>query len=273
MFLKRIQDLQITHTRFNCQLVRCVFSRTEGQKITKLYSEICEDIEYVLKCGRPKRNGLVESKEIKILESALAANAGQFIVKIIASIENIFANNCGLVMEKAECDLQYYLDHLAEPTNQREDFFKRFEAFFTNVLNFLKSESVVYCDWKFENILVFNKCLAAPDSIKLCDFGSIQHAGTEIKNPKNFNVMFTSPYLSKDVITPCFKDDWISACFMFYKLNGQILPWEITTAGQNKALVYDQVLFLKISDTSSIDLNKCIYWPRTNHFFNLSEYL
>ena len=119
MFVKRVSELKITHTRFNCQLLSCFLSKTEGQQLTKYFgpADLDETKEFVLKCGRPNTNGLVESKEIKFLERAREKECSNFIVTIIASIENIFPIDCCIIMEKVLCDLHYFLDvELPEPT-------------------------------------------------------------------------------------------------------------------------------------------------------------
>ena len=126
----------------------------------------------------------------------------------------------------------------------------------------------MFCDWKFENILIFDETLSADNAIKLCDFGAIQHCNVEIVNPQNFNPLFSSPYLSTPKIKPKFRDDWISVCYLFYKLNGFDLPWEIVTSGRDKDYILSLVLLLKMSSATTIDLKKTIYWP-ADKFFDL----
>lgn len=285
MFYQILEPLQIKKGNFNCQILKVLISQTQSEKfsrrLTNFYGNECvnyEGREFILKYGSKKLNGLVEYKEIKFLTSALFEHeVTHFIVKLVGTIENTFANDCGIIMEMAKSDAQSFLDDHRAKSLDCVYLLRRFEQFFFKVLSFLESSGVVYCDWKFENILIFDDTLETLDAIKLCDFGAIQRDGVKILNPQNYNPFFSSPFLDGESITPRFRDDWISVCYLFYKLNEKDLPWETLSVqqicpAQDTKAILETVRFLKVFKLTQLDLKSNIkYWPKNNKYFEITD--
>lgn len=251
--------------------------------------------------------------EIQFLKKALDDKKNAFIVKILGDLfdsSEIFRRENGYCMERAMFSLDSFLfesnyrvkQSFISNGNQDEyrNFLKRCERFFTNCLDYLKQKRIVYCDWKFENILCFatptttTLGLASTSSsqtpkqilnnlhLKLADFGSIQSFNTPIKNPQNINIVFTSPNLSPvlNEICPIYKDDCKSVCYMFFILNNEKLPWlhDNISVEFNKfytkhvlcsKINIDKLNFRKNINLLNADYN---YWPPiTNEYFQYLE--
>lgn len=283
MYFKTLGPLFLQHKNFNCKLIRILLLKNpieKSYKLTNYYGSTKTDednTEYILKGGNKETGGTVEYKEIKFLSDALLKpGVNNFIVTIIGSINNTFGNDCAVVLERGLMDVQQFLDK--EQSTPKLPVLERFAKFFIAVLTFLETEKIVYCDWKFENILVFDEKMESPSALKLCDFGAIQNDGVKVLNPQNCNPLFSSPYLTtcQTTITPSCRDDWISVCYLFYKLNGKILPWEHLQNIPNKDFIFTTVLYQKTSPAYKLDFENTIYWPDQKYFiygnfFNISK--
>ena len=137
--------------------------------------------DFILKCGissnnretRPRKikslitlnddlNRYIKSSEIEFLKRAKEKNVNSFIVMIVADRIDIFEMNNIIILEMSNSTLGDYCFDKNSTTIKKKhsienyiEFLKQMHLFFINVANFLYDEGVVYCDWKFENILIF----------------------------------------------------------------------------------------------------------------------
>ena len=139
-------------------------------------------------------------------------------------------------------------------------------VFFTTVVNFLLKNKIVYCDWKFENIMVFYADTSAIQ-LKLADFGSVQVEGERLKNVSNINAYFTSPNLCKTFVEICPRvfDDCKSICYLFCILNKIELPWHhmcTHTSNVKINVILATITNMKYQTKEYfIDTSKAIVWP------------
>jgi hypothetical protein len=211
--------------------------------LTNVYSNsILIDKQFILKgCGE----SIIKNSEIELLKKAKTKNFNNLIVEIIADYIGVFDIDNRIVLEMSSCTMQdYFFEPLSYKLkkknfislNEYKGFLEYMACnFFKEILNFLIKENIVYCDWKFDNILVFasnnndDKCIYGDiKNIKLTDFGSVLKNRLKIKNINNINIYFSSPYLSKifEHITPTHFDDCKAVSYLLYKLNGKNLPWQ-----------------------------------------------
>ena len=87
-------------------------------------------------------------------------------------------------------------------------------------------------------------------------------------NPHNINQLYCSPNLATchNHITPQYSDDYKSVSFLFYKLNGKKLPWEIEYNVQmgntnDIASVIAFTTMLKVLNLTRLKFKNLPYWP------------
>lgn len=210
----------------------------EGQ--TFFYKEVRTDKTYsATKNAHVLRDARAELSILK--RASTDDNVCAYVVKLIAEID-LGMCGVGLVLEMAHCNFQQMYMKVSNGIAQvlatsvfggRDNylvFLRTVADFFIKVATYLQDQSLVYCDWKFENILCFHtNILTTTPVLKLSDFGSALTANTPIANPNNVNQLYSSPTFSRanTEIIPSFVDDHISICYLFYKLNHQRLPWEL----------------------------------------------
>jgi serine/threonine protein kinase len=218
--------------------------------------------------------------ESNILQKA-AENHVSSVVEMLCnlSVANSFCH--GIALEKASCDAAqfFFRDYpyqkcFAIPEScelqSHEQLLKVFVAFCENVLDFLRHNGIVYCDWKLENVLIFDR---PSFRFKLTDFASTQQHNMESPNPRNVNQIFTSPALSYclPVIKPTFEDDYFGVKCLLYKLNGCLLPWEAAFLGtpdhiteSERELVLAMLCYMKSARICQPCLAGLVYWPEWN---------
>jgi serine/threonine protein kinase len=231
--------------------------------------------------------------ELAVLNCARqAAGASEFIVRLAAEID-MGISGVGLVLELAHCDFRdmYFSSNVDKelvllPRDKFGGaanvltFLKTLERFFTQVADYLRKQSLVYCDWKFENILCFHTTPVAVNyHFKLTDFGAALAANVSVTNPNNTNPMFASPSFARanPTIRPTFSDDYKSISYMFYKLNYKRLPWEINynvskldEAMLNSIIAHTGFLKTWLPTQLNIYDASLTYWPaRTNEIFHV----
>lgn len=223
------------------------------------------------------------------------ASGCEFIIQLAAEID-LGVSGLGLVLELAHCNFhELYMKtdasgiarvislKLFGGRDNYVNFLRVFEGFLTNVAAFLKQRALVYCDWKFENILCFHQNVNELRDLrfKLSDFGSVLTADTPMLNPNNINQLYSSPTFAKanKEIIPTHHDDCVSICYMFYKLNCKQFPWE-QDYNLSPAPTQDDIDFIlvftaflktcplfKLKTTSS----DMIYWPSGDIFSALEQ--
>lgn len=250
------------------------------------YKEIVYDAS-----GSAARNSRINNDAIVELQMLRAAKERNFnmIVRLITQIDLGVGRGFGIILELAKASLfQMYFNSKTREIlpvknfGSQENyiaFLHHMEMFFVSILNFLQSIEMVYCDWKPENILCFHDridCDTLSLRFKLADFGSAQRANVPIQNPKNVNQLFGSksfaPFI--ELVTPQFKDDWISVCYLFYKLNGLKLPWELNYTNMpaqptenDLNFVFSLTAFFKTHPLFNLNPTQyAVYWPSQKYF-------
>jgi len=231
---------------------------------------------------RSRDNATTEYEILKIAGEKVQ----NFIINLIGyKIEPL--NNskleCALLLESATSDASKFLfvdettfelkkEFISEPSDYR-NLIHKFEIFIENCLLFLHSINYVYCDWKFENILV--KLIGDGFSLKLADFGSAQKTNVKIPNPHNINAFFGSPNLSpiNDFIQPLDIDDYKSVSYLMYTLCGGKLPWALRLRDIKNCpdyivtSAYYEILFMKRAiELYNLDVENLVYWPNSKTF-------
>lgn len=236
------------------------------------------------KIPNPSRNSriLTDARiERDVLLKARRDDKNNFIVKLIAfcDVDETPSATSSLVLELANgnfletfMQIRHSVCELKHQTNQKthQQLLIAFTQFLINVLDYLESIGVVYCDWKFENILCFSS--SNNEIFKLSDFGSCQTENVEIDHPKNINQVYCSPnfYINNKTITPTHYDDCLSASYLLFKVNGRRLAWEIEFDPPfNLERITTLVNALKIMPETRLKVNhpinkELIYWPEPN---------
>lgn len=258
-------------------------------KVTECYT-LEEDKHFFLKemiagkqCSPEKNSRVINDAQTEVcfLREALQKKVNSFIVELIGTIDYGITNR-GIILELAQCNFNdMYFEKTGSLITHDQfgghaayiKFLKHMETFFINVLEFLKASSLVYCDWKFDNILCFHINPKDDPQIKLSDFGSVLSANIATVNPHNINQLYCSPNLAscQKYITPQYSDDYKSVSFLFYKLNGKRLPWEIEynvqVAGDVTGVLALTTL-LKVMDLTKLKFKGLPYWP-SDPIFNV----
>ena len=241
------------------------------------YKEVRTDTKYsAVKNAHVLRDA---SAELAFLKQASGC---EFIVKLAAEID-LGVKGVGLVLELAHCNFQEMymktdssgIASVISPglfggRDNYVNFLRVIEVFLTRVATFLEQQSLVYCDWKFENILCFHSDVNAKNLLfKLSDFGSVLTADTPIVNPNNVNQLYSSPTFAKAnrEIVPTYADDHVSMCYMFYKLNHKRFPWEqdynlsATPSADEIDFILVFTAFMKTCPLFKLKTHDVIYWP------------
>lgn len=160
-------------------------------------------------------------------------------------------------------------------SDEHKQFLRHVEKFFLGILAHLhKTLKRVYCDWKFDNILCIEENGAKFPRLKLTDFSSVQQNEIDIINPKNCNQLFTPLTLCGVLPKTCpvYKDDYKSVCYLMYKLNGKILPWEnLSELPIINDFHYLTCAMLKNSQLFPIPTKQLVYWPSSYPFSYLNK--
>lgn len=244
----------------------------EATSAALFYKEVISGASYdAKKNGHVLRDGIVELDILKQVRE------GDAVVALIAYV-NMGLRGIGIVLEPARANFSemYFAGGNYVPA---ADFLIVCETFFKNVLDFLERQKIVYCDWKFENILCFHPTrttVAADVRLKLADFGSALPAGVPVPNPRNVNQMFGAPTFAHSVetVVPAHSDDHVSVCYLFYKLNGVRLPWELAYEFRDQAPTQAELTemicfsnFLKIYKLVGIcKASDLTHWPQDARF-------
>ena len=217
--------------------------------------------------------------EIDILKQAGQINQHIIVNMIGLKIEERI-NMGTLLLECAPYDMfQFFFKDgvlcIPKTCKSHEYVARQFEYFLTECLNFLHTRNYVYCDWKFDNILVFLN--GADPVFKLTDFGSCQIQNVKIKNPYNINIMYSSPNLNPidDNIKPTYKDDYKSISYLLYVFCGGDLPWSFkidNLANQPEFMIkymIFEILFIKRAiEIYKPPTHNLVYWPTNSQIFS-----
>ena len=234
----------------------------------------------------------IEQCEIELLKLAKSKGLNKVIVEIIGDCIDVFKTK--ILLEMCNNTVQDYFFEKSSYSLQPKHLLKKIEykkflvymvgVFFRKVLSFLLSENIVYADWKFDNMLLFygdsDQIYNSIVNVKLCDFGSVQKAGVEIRNVNNINPFFSSPYLNKifETITPSHFDDFKSISYLLFVLNGKQLPWGNININKNNSNDVFIDLIVNITnqkfqtDLYFLDTSDCIYWPPASENLSCQDY-
>ena len=253
--------------------------------VNNIYSNLINSSEeYILK-NIPENEYKFIKAEVEFLKLAKKKNFN-LIVQLIADYDNglklmIILENCNTSLLDFLFEFKeniYFIKkkHLDDLKNYKT-FLKNIINFFKKILIFFEQEEYVYCDWKFDNILVSYKVSNNIDDLefKLTDFETVHKNMIEIKNENNINVIYSSPFLNKlmDTIQPSYFDDLKSVNYLLYALNDKQLPWTSIKPYNLKKEVIQESIFeitrLKLStDIYYLNTEKLIYWPKQEFFLS-----
>ena len=165
--------------------------------------------------------------ELNFFRRLAAAPSPDRIVSCVGILEN--AKQSVIFFECGDMDLYEYFFETSTyntklSTHKATQILEEYVRLVDAVLPTLETLNVVYCDWKPQNILVFD---GGVPNLKLCDFGSCLVADESVPNPKTTNRLFGSPNLSPLLsrITPSKYDDHKGASYLYCTLAGVALPW------------------------------------------------
>ena len=122
-----------------------------------------------------------------------------------------------------------------------------------------KEFKTVFCD-----LSLSNTGRGYDSKFKLLDFGSVKPLGVKVKNPKDVNKLFCSPYFhTDDCITPCEMDDFYSLFYIFIRQSSIKLPWEYMTfvSGTDENRIDTVLALIKTEFAPKLPGNKLQYWP------------
>lgn len=228
-------------------------------------------------------------RELNCLKSIGDTNI--YIVRLLAYHEGIVNTDVAITIEKGICNLAEYMlndnltviPRISHDTNLHVWILKYIVEMFNSLSEFFVSKSIVYCDWKPENIVLFDKDYNM--RLKLIDFESVMANGITYDSPRIVNPIFGSPNLCNlhKECTPTFEDDKKSMCYLFCVLNNITLPWSsicinpmVERKGGKRA--YDMGLCMILqqktfSEWFHINTENAVYWPTMVEKYNWSTFM